>query len=73
MSLASMEEAIKDEVLLKLSDLKTKFQEYHLLQIKHVKSHKNGKKLSKSNLTILNKFKIDISEQMQGIFLNLIG
>ena len=70
MSLASMEEAIKDEVLLKLSDLKTKFQEYHLLQIKHVKSHKNGKKLSKSNLTILNKFKIDISEQMQGIFLN---
>ena len=68
MSLASMEEAIKDEVLLKLSDLKTKFQEYHLLQIKHVKSHTNGKKLSKSNLTILNKFKIDISEQMQVFF-----
>ena len=67
MSLASMEEAIKDEVLLKLSDLK-QISRISLLQIKHVKSHTNGKKLSKSNLTILNKFRIDISEQMQGIF-----
>ncbi len=70
MSLASMEDAIRDEVILKLDELESKFENFNSLQKKKVYSFKSEKKLSNANLILLNKLRIEISEMMQNIYLN---
>ena len=70
LSLAAMEDAVLDDVLALLAEIKTSFAAYGKLQDKRLSAAQNEKSLKKTDEAQLRDQRIQLAEQMQNIYLN---
>ena len=70
LSLAAMEDAVLDDVLALLAEIKTSFTAYGKLQDKRLSAAQNEKSLKKTDEAQLRDQRIQLAEQMQNIYLN---
>ena len=70
LSLAAMEEAVLDDVLALLAEIKTSFTAYGKLQDKRLSGAQNEKSLKKADEAQLHDRRIQLAEQMQNVHLN---
>ncbi|MGC6529573.1 MAG: RNA polymerase sigma factor RpoD [Candidatus Puniceispirillaceae bacterium] len=70
MSLAAMEEAVRDDVFASFDDVEKAFMQFHKLQSAHLKAMKSEKPFDVKKKQELQNARIALAEKMEAVFLN---
>ena len=70
MSLAAMEEAVRDDVFASFDDVEKTFKQFHKLQSAHLKAMKSEKPFDVKKKQELQNARIALAEKMEAVFLN---